>query len=65
MFFQQHWPCIGTYTVQSKTEKRSITEVTMATTRLKGTVVTIFVRILKSKELFPTNSKGKEIVVKN
>lgn len=55
IFFQQHWPCIGTYTVQSKTEKRSFTEVTVVTTRLKGTVVTIFSKNLKIKKLFPTN----------
>lgn len=65
IFFQQHWPCIGTYTVQSKTEKRSFTEVTVVTTRLKGTVVTIFSKNLKIKKLFPTDSKDKEIVVKN
>ena len=53
IFFQQHWPCIGTYTVQSKTEKRSFTEVTVVTTRLKGTVVTIFSKNLKIKKLFP------------
>ena len=55
IFFQQHWPCIGTYTVQSKMEKRSFTEVTVVTTRLKGTVVTIFSKNLKIKKLFPTN----------
>ena len=51
--------------MQSKTEKRSFTEVTVVTTRLKGTVVTIFSKNLKIKNLFPTNSKDKEIVVKN
>lgn len=41
--------------MQSKTEKRSFTEVTVVTTRLKGTVVTIFSKNLKIKKLFPTN----------
>ena len=52
IFFRQHWPCMGTYTVQSKTEIRSFTEVTMTTTGLKGTVVTIFTKNFKMKRTF-------------
>ena len=51
--------------MQSKTEKRSFTEVTVVTTRLKGTVVTIFSKNLKIKKLFPADSKDSEIMVKN
>ena len=47
--------------MQSKTEKRSFTEVTVVTTRLKGTVVTIFSKNLKIKNFFPPIVKIKKL----